>query len=155
MKICEVLTRDTIIPELKSETKEAVIDELLSIFKDDARVIDLNEVKNAIMEREKIMSTGVGHGFGIPHCKTNKVTEILAAFGKTSKPIDFEALDGQPVNLVFLLIGKDNLVAPHIKLLSRISLLMNKSEIRQKLIEAKTTEEIYSIIESEEKNIAK
>jgi mannitol/fructose-specific phosphotransferase system IIA component (Ntr-type) len=129
MKICDVLTEDNIIPELKSVCKVDTINELIDIFKDDERVLDLTQVKNSVMEREKIMSTGVGHGFGIPHCKTNKVTEILAAFGKTKEPIDFEALDGEPVSLFFLLIGKDNLVAPHIKLLSRISLLMNKEEV--------------------------
>ncbi|MCB0750035.1 MAG: PTS sugar transporter subunit IIA [Ignavibacteriae bacterium] len=142
------------IPELKGTNKEEVIDEMLNLFKNDSRVLDLKEVRNSVIERENIMSTGVGHGFGIPHCKTNKVTEILAAFAKTKEPIDFQALDGKPVNLLFLLIGKDNLVAPHIKLLSRISLLMNKSEVRDKLNEAKTVEEIYSIFESEENKIS-
>jgi len=154
MKICEVLNPSAIISELKATTKEGAIDELLNLYKDDPRIIDLKDVKNSVMEREKIMSTGVGHGFGIPHCKTNRVTEILAAFGKTKSPIDFEALDGNPVNLVFLLIGRDNLVAPHIKLLSRISLLMNKSDVRDKLNAATTSEEIYSIFEAEESNIS-
>ena len=147
MKICEVLDKSTVIPELESTTKEDVIAELLNLFKDDKRVLNLDEVKSSVMEREKIMSTGVGNGFGIPHCKTNKVDGILAAFGKTKNPIDFDALDGNPVNLIFLLICNDNLVAPHIKLLSRISLLMNNSEIRDKLNAAKTTEEIYDIFE--------
>lgn len=154
MKISEALNQSAVIPELKATNKEEAIDELLNIFANDKRVIDLSEIKNSVIEREKIMSTGVGHGFGIPHCKTNKVTEILAAFGKTKEPIDFEALDGNPVNLIFLLIGKDNLVAPHIKLLSRISLLMNKSEVREKLNNAKSAEEIFTIFESEESNIA-
>jgi fructose PTS system EIIBC or EIIC component len=154
MKICEVLNTSTIIPELKATSKEEAIDELLSLFKDDKRVLDLKEVKNSVMERENIMSTGVGHGFGIPHCKINKVTEILAAFGKTKEPIDFDALDGNPVNLIFLLIGKDNLVAPHIKLLSRISLLMNKSDVRENINKAATSEEIFSIFEAEESNIS-
>jgi len=154
MKICEVLNPSTIIPELKATTKEEAIDELLSLFKDDKRVLDLDDVKNSVIEREKIMSTGVGHGFGIPHCKTNRVTEILAAFGKCKEPIDFEALDGKPVSLIFLLIGKDNLVAPHIKLLSRISLLMNKSEVREKINSSNTAEEIFSIVESEESKIS-
>jgi mannitol/fructose-specific phosphotransferase system IIA component (Ntr-type) len=153
MKICDVLTEDNIIPELKSVSKVDTINELIDIFKDDERVLDLTQVKNSVMEREKIMSTGVGHGFGIPHCKTNKVTEILAAFGKTKEPIDFEALDGEPVSLFFLLIGKDNLVAPHIKLLSRISLLMNKEEVRNKLREAKTSSEIYTIFKEYEETI--
>jgi mannitol/fructose-specific phosphotransferase system IIA component (Ntr-type) len=154
MKICEVLKVSAIIPEMQSTSKVEVIDELLSIFKDDDRVLDYKEVKNSVIERENIMSTGVGHGFGIPHCKTNKVTEILAAFGKTKNPIDFQALDGKPVNLLFLLVGKDNLVAPHIKLLSRISLLMNKVEVREKLNKAKSAEEIYAIFEAEENKIS-
>ena len=153
MKICEVLNKSTIIPELKATTKEEAIDELLNIFSKDERILDLEGVKNSIMEREKIMSTGVGHGFGIPHCKTNKVKEILAAFGKTKEPINFDALDGNPVNLIFLLIGKDNLVAPHIKLLSRISLLMNNDEVRESLKKANTAEDIYAIFQSQESNI--
>lgn len=153
MKICEVLNTNTIIPELEATTKEEAIDELINLFKDDERVLSLSDVKDSVMEREKIMSTGVGHGFGIPHCKTNKVTNIMAAFGKTKSPIDFDALDGNKVDLIFLLIGKDNLVAPHIKLLSRISLLMNKDEVREKLREVKSVSEIYSIFETEESNI--
>lgn len=154
MKISDVLTKDKIIPEIKSVSKKDIIYELIDLFKDDERIIDLEEVKSSVMEREKIMSTGVGHGFGIPHCKTNKVTEILAAFGKTKKPVDFEALDGEPVNLFFLLIGKDNLVAPHIKLLSRISLLMNREEVRENLKRAKTAEEIYDIFKDSEEIIS-
>ena len=154
MKICEVLELSSIIPELNAKSKEEAIDELLSVFDNDPRILNMTEVKNAVMEREKIMSTGVGHGFGIPHCKTNKVTDILAAFGKTKEPIDFDALDGKPVNLIFLLIGKDNLVAPHIKLLSRISLLMNNSEVREKLQNAETKEELFSIFDTEESKIS-
>lgn len=154
MKISDVLTKDKIIPEIKSVSKKDIIYELIDLFKDDERIIDLEEVKSSVMEREKIMSTGVGHGFGIPHCKTNKVTDILAAFGKTKKPVDFEALDGEPVNLFFLLIGKDNLVAPHIKLLSRISLLMNREEVRENLKRAKTAEEIYDIFKDSEEIIS-
>ncbi len=154
MRICEVLKPENVIPELKGNTKEEVINELIDVFKDDPRVTDIKEVKEAVLEREKIMSTGIGHGFGIPHCKTNKVTEILAAFGKTKEPIDFESLDGKPVSLLFLLIGKDNMVAPHIKLLSRISLLMNKQDVREKLLAAKTVEGVYKIFENEEKDIS-
>jgi len=154
MRICEVLAPENIIPELKGTTKEEVINELIDLFKKDDRILDIKEVKASVHEREKIMSTGIGHGFGIPHCKTNKVTEILAAFGKIKHSIDFDSLDGSPVNLIFLLIGKDNLVAPHIKLLSRISLLMNKKDFREKLLAANTVSEIYKIFEDEEKNIS-
>jgi len=151
MKICEILKPEMIIPEFSGKDKETVINELIDLFEGDKRIKDLSKVRNAVLEREKIMSTGVGNGFAIPHGKTPGVKEIVAAFGKTSVPMDFQALDGNPVNLVFLLVGKDNLVGPHIKLLSRISRMMNKEEFRSKLAASTTSQEIFDIFEEEEK----
>ena len=151
MKICEILQVGKIISSLQGKEKTDVVNELVDLFKDDDRVKDLDELRNAVHEREKIMSTGVGKGFAIPHAKTNSINEIVAAFGKLDEPIDFQALDEHPVNLVFLLVGKENLVGPHIKLLSRISRMMNKDEFRESLSKAKTAEEIYSLFENEEK----
>ena len=151
MKICEILRVERIISSLRGATKAEVIDELINLFKDDERVNNLEGLRSAVHEREKIMSTGVGKGFAIPHAKTNSVNEIIAAFGKLDKPLDFQALDEQPVNIIFLLVGKENMVGPHIKLLSRISRMMNKDEFRESLANAKTPEEIYSLFEQEEK----
>ena len=152
MKICDILKIESINPSLQGKDKESVINEMVDLFKNDERVNDLESVRNAILEREKIMSTGVGKGFAIPHAKTNGVNEIIAGFGKSDSPIDFQALDEQPVNLVFLLVGKENLVGPHIKLLSRISRMMNKDEFRESLSKATTAEEIYNLFQEEEKN---
>ncbi len=151
MKICEILKIEMIIPSMKCTTKEEAISELIDLFKNDDRVKDTESIRNSVLEREKIMSTGVGKGFAIPHAKTNSVNEIIAAFGKIDNPIDFQALDDQPVNLVFLLVGKENLVGPHIKLLSRISRMMNIEEFRESLANAKTAQEIYDLFETEEK----
>ncbi len=151
MRICDILTVDKIIPTLESNDKKGAINELIDLFKNDDRVIDLEEVRHVVHEREKIMSTGVGKGFAIPHGKTNSVKETIAAFGKTAIPIDFESLDDQPVRLIFLLVGKENMVASHIKLLSRISRMMNNDLFRESLLNANTAEEIYSIFEEEEK----
>lgn len=151
MKICEILRVEKIISSLQGTTKTEVIDELINLFKDDERVNNLEVMRKAVHEREKIMSTGVGKGFAIPHAKTNSVNEIIAAFGKLDKPLDFQALDEQPVNIIFLLVGKENLVGPHIKLLSRISRMMNKDEFRESLANAKTSEEIFLLFEQEEK----
>lgn len=152
MKLSDLLTNDFIISDLKGTTKEDVINEMINLFKEDARIIDLEKVREAVLEREKIMSTGVGKGFAIPHGKTNSVKEIVAAFAKSENPIDYQSLDNQPVHLVFLLVGKDNLVSTHIKLLSRISRMMNKDEFRESLIKAKSSEEILDIFRNEEKN---
>ncbi len=153
MKICDLLSVDKIIPSLKSKDKEGVIDELIELFKDSEDVADIHAVRKAVLEREKIMSTGVGKGFAIPHAKTNAVKEIVVAFGKTDHPINYEALDGQPVNLVFLIIARENMVGPHIRLLSRISRMMNKDDFRKILLAATTAEEIRKIICDEEEKI--
>ena len=152
MKVADLLKDGFVIAELNGTGKEEVINELIELFKDDPRVNDLDKVREAVLEREKIMSTGVGKGFAIPHGKTNHVNEILGAFGKTTKPIDYQSLDQQPVHLVFLLVGKDNLVSTHIKLLSRISRMMNKDEFRNSLINAKSNEEILELFRKEEEN---
>ena len=152
MKVLDLLNKDCVIANLHGQTKEEVINELINVFKNDPRVIDLEKVRDAVMEREKIMSTGVGKGFAIPHGKTNAVNDILAAFGKTNNPIEYDSLDGHPVYLVFLLVGKDNLVSKHIKLLSRISRMMNKDDFREKLIKAATSDEILEIFKKEEEN---
>ena len=151
MKICEILKIEMIIPSMKCTTKEEAISELIDLFKNDDRVKDTESILNSVLEREKIMSTGVGKGFAIPHAKTNSVNEIIAAFGKIDNPIDFQALDDQPVNLVFLLVGKENLVGPHIKLLSRISRMMNLEDFRESLAKATSAQEIYDLFETEEK----
>ena len=150
MKISDLLKPEFVIPEMKGKTKEDVINELVDLFENDERVNDLNRIRNSVLEREKIMSTGVGKGFAIPHSKTLATSDILVAFGRLSKPIDFEALDGEPVNLVFLLVGKENMVGPHIKLLSRISRMMNKDEFRKSVADAKDTGEILNIFQEEE-----
>lgn len=152
MKVSELLKPEFIIPELKGETKEEIINELIDLFNSDPRIEDIEKVRNAVLEREKIMSTGVGKGFAIPHGKTNAVKEIVGAFGRAKEGVDYEALDGNPVNLVFLLVGKDNLISTHIKLLSRISRLMNKDDFRHRLKEAGNAEEIAQLFNEEEEH---
>jgi fructose-specific phosphotransferase system IIA component len=150
MKISDLLEESLIIPRLAGETKEAVINELIDLFKDDERVSDLESTRQAVLDREKIMSTGVGKNFAIPHGKTEAVSDAICAFGKTDKPIDYDALDKQPVHLVFLLIGKDNMVSTHIKLLSRVSRMMTKDEFRRKLMEATDAASIRELFRAEE-----
>lgn len=151
MKISELLSEKFILTEFSSNNKENVISEMIDLFKDDERIINLDEVKKCVLERETVMSTGVGKSFAIPHGKTNSVSDIIAAFGKSDQPIDYDALDGNPVQLIFLLVGQDKLMSKYVKLLGRISKLMNNDEFRQKLIGMKSKEEIFKLFEEEEK----
>jgi fructose-specific phosphotransferase system IIA component len=152
MKVFELLEEQNILIDFNNGVKEEIINELIDLYRGNDKVSDLEKVRTAIHDREKIMSTGVGKGFAIPHGKTNAVNEVIAAFGKTTKDIDYNALDGEPVHLVFLLVGRDDMVSKHIKLLSRISRMMNKDDFRERLIEAKSAREIINIFHEEEEN---
>jgi fructose PTS system EIIBC or EIIC component len=152
MKLYELLKTEFIIADLKSSDKKSAINQLIDLFENDERVKDIEKVRESVFAREMILSTGVGKGFALPHGKTSQVNDILAAFAKSSKPINYEALDNQPVQLLFLLVGKESMVSYHIKLISRISRMMNNDDFRKKLIEAGSSEEILEIFRKEEES---
>jgi fructose-specific phosphotransferase system IIA component len=150
MKISDILTDDMVVTGLEGGGKEEIINAMIDLVARSPKVLDAERVRTAIFEREKIMSTGVGNGFAIPHGKTDAVSDIVAAFAVTAEPIDYESLDEKPVRLVFLLVGRDNMVGPHIKLLSRISRLMNKEDFRRRLMELDTPQAILELFRQEE-----
>jgi fructose-specific phosphotransferase system IIA component len=152
MKISDILSTDVIAVNLETTDKEDAIKKVIDLGAKSNKILDLQKVSSTIFEREKLVSTGVGKGFAIPHGKTDSIEDVVAAFAITKDPIDFDSIDGEPVRFIFLLIGKENLLNTHIKLLSRISRLMNKDEFREKLLEAATPEEVLEIFKEEEKN---
>ncbi len=150
MKISDILTEDLVVAGLEARSKDEVIGAMVDLVSRSPKVLDKEKVRRAIFDRERIMSTGVGNGFAIPHGKTDAVTDIVAAFAVTAHPIDYQSLDEKPVQLVFLLVGKDNLVGPHIKLLSRISRLMNREDFRKRLLAPRSPKEILEMFRHEE-----
>lgn len=152
MKISEILQANLISTKVVGNDKETVLNNMIELIANSEKIQEKEKVRDAIFNREKIMSTGVGKGFAIPHGKTDGIVDMVAAFGITENDIDFDSLDGEPVKLIFLLVGKENLVGPHLKLLSRISRLLNKDEFRSKLLTAETAEDIKGLFEAEEKN---
>jgi fructose-specific phosphotransferase system IIA component len=152
MKISDILEEKLVVANLPGSTKDEIINAMIDIIGRSSKVLDKEKVRKAIFDREAIMSTGVGNGFAIPHGKTDAVSDVIAAFGVTAQPIDYQSLDGKPVRLVFLLVGKESMVGPHIKLLSRISRLMNKEEFRTKLLATSSSTEILESFRQEEAN---
>ncbi len=150
MKIVDLLSEQVVRTNLPGTSKNDVINAIIDLAASQDRVLDKEKVREAIFEREKIMSTGVGAGFAIPHAKSDAVSDIVAAFAVTAQPIDYQSLDDQPVRIVFLLVGRENMVGPHIKLLSRISRLMNNEEFRKRLLEAATPKDVLEIFRKEE-----
>jgi len=150
MRIVDLLNEKVVRTNLPGTSKNEIINAIIDVAATQERVLDKEKVREAIFEREKIMSTGVGAGFAIPHAKSDAVSDIVAAFAVTAQPIDYQSLDDQPVRIIFLLVGRENMVGPHIKLLSRISRLMNNEDFRKRLLEAPTPENILDIFRQEE-----
>lgn len=125
---------------LEATTKDEVLRELVDVLATDGHIADRDDALRVVREREKVLSTGVGHGVALPHGKSDACTDLCIAAGVTREPVDFDALDREPVRLVFLLVGPESAAGAHIKALSRISRLVRQPELRGRLIEAEDDE---------------
>ena len=152
MKISDILKEDIIEINLDTPDKNDAINKMIDLANKSGNITDLEAVRNCVFEREKLVSTGVGKGFAIPHGKSDEIKDIVAAFAITKEPIDFDSIDGDKVKYIFLLVGKDSMLNMHIKLLSRISRLMNKDEFRENLLKAKSREEVLKMFREEEQS---
>ncbi len=150
MRLLDILSANCIKADLKGKTRKDVIAELAELLVKAGVVKDKAKVIEAVMEREKLMSTGIGNGVAIPHAKTNACQRLCAAFGR-SAGVPFDALDEKPVRLVFLLITPEGETGPHISALARISRLLKHKVFKDALLAAKDESEIYRIIEEEER----
>ena len=151
MTLLEILSSKTTIVGLEGNSKEEIIEELVDCLDASNAISDRDKVLQAVVEREKIMSTGIGDGIAIPHGKSDAVQRLVAALGTHRHGVDFEALDGEPAFVFFLLVSPANVSGPHIKALARISRLLKNDEFKKSLIEASAPEEVLEAIAEEEK----
>jgi mannitol/fructose-specific phosphotransferase system IIA component (Ntr-type) len=147
--LTDLLTPDRIKIPLESRTKDELLREMVYIVAGEDRE-DQEEVLRAVREREAVLSTGIGHGVAIPHGKSSAVAELRMAAGTAQSPVEFDALDGQPVALFFLLVGPETAAGPHIKALSRISRLVRNDIVRRRLIAARSADEFLSALHEAE-----
>ncbi len=150
MLLTDLLTPERIKIPLEATSKDDLLRELVDIATRADRVEDPGDVLRAVRERESVLSTGIGNGVAIPHGKSAAVPELRMAAGRTAEPVDFDALDGAPVRLFFLLVGPETAAGPHIKALSRISRLVRKESVRERLAAARSAEEFYAALEEAE-----
>jgi len=150
MNLLDILTIDSIRAPLAASDKRGVIDELVDVLAVNKRVVDAAALKEAVWTREQTRTTGIGHGLAIPHGKAPGLPALAMAIGKPAKPMDFQAIDGQPVRLVVLLASPPDRTSDHIQALARISRLMTMDDFRGKIYEAQTSVEIFELIRSQE-----
>lgn len=150
MNIYSLLDESSIVANLQVNSKEELIDELVDLLQEKVSDDQLQKIRESVFEREDIMSTGVGKQLAIPHGKCGSIEEIFASFAMLEDPVDFNSIDNEPVRLAFLLVGPAQNNSAHIKLLSRISRLMNSGTFREKLLACNSAEEIFQTFKEEE-----
>lgn len=152
MRITDILDRALVIPNLEAEDKNETLREFGSKL---AAHLDLeslsdSSIANALLERERLGSTGVGEGVAIPHTKIAGLSKLTAAFGRSEKGIAFEAIDNQPVKLVFVLLVPENSAGIHLKALARISRMLKAPEFRKSLTDLNDADALYDAFVTED-----
>ena len=151
MKILEALHRDAILTDLTSRDKQGLIVELAAPV---ARIIGINcdDLVEVLMERERLGSTGIGMGIGIPHGKLTSLDTLVMGFGLSRKGVDYDSLDGRPTHLFFMLITPESSTGLHLKALARIARMLKNETFKEKLFRAHTPDDIIAIIQAEDED---
>ncbi len=153
MKISEIIEKENIISDLKSKDKEGVLAELAEAISNHDPSIDKVALVDVLVERERLGTTGIGDGVAIPHGKLSGVKRPIVSFGRSKEGLDFDSMDGQPTHLFFLLVAPENSSGVHLEVLARTAKILKSSVFRKKLMEARTTKEIYqTIIKTDEES---
>jgi PTS system nitrogen regulatory IIA component len=145
MPLNDLVAPNAIIPALKVNGKKQALQELSAKA---AELSGLSErtIFETLTQREKLGSTGVGSGIAIPHGKLSKLNKLFGVFARLERPIDFEALDGQSVDLVFLLLAPEGAGADHLKALARVARLLRDPDVAHKLRDSRDIEALYSVL---------
>lgn len=151
MKILDVLDKNNVIINLKAKDKKGVLNELAAPVAQFTGT-DHEALFKVLMERERLGSTGIGGGIGIPHGKLRDLKELTLGFGLSREGVDFESMDGGPTHIFFLLLTPENSAGLHLKLLARISRLLKDDEFKNRLIQSENSEEVLAVIEAQDED---
>jgi fructose-specific phosphotransferase system IIA component len=148
LRITEFLQPSCIKMELESNKKKDVLLELLTLFQQEGLIDEAQKdhIWKDLLEREKVSSTGIGSGVAIPHKIVPGLQTTVIAFGRKKKGVPFDSIDGQPVTLLFLILGKEGSEAFHLRLLSKLARLLQQEAFREELIRSESPDQILSIL---------
>jgi PTS system nitrogen regulatory IIA component len=153
MNIADLLAPDAVLPALKAQSKKQLLQEL-AVRSHGLTRISERRIFETLVERERLGTTGVGAGIAIPHGRMTEVKTIIGIFARLENAIDYEAVDSQPVDLVFMLLAPENAGADHLKALARVSRLLRDKAVCEKLRSASTGEALYAILTGEKNGAA-
>jgi mannitol/fructose-specific phosphotransferase system IIA component (Ntr-type) len=152
-EINQLLHPDHVRIGLDGSSKADLINALVDLLAGHEGIDSLETVRSAIFRREDMMSTGVGKGLGLPHAKTAAATETVAAFATTAEPVDFGAIDDEPIRLLLLLVGPEEHKSRHVKILGRISRLVSRDDLRRRLVDADAPETVIDLLRQGEADL--
>jgi PTS system nitrogen regulatory IIA component len=149
MPLNDLVAPEAVVPSLRVNSKKQALQELAARA---AAICGRNEreIFEVLLQRERLGSTGIGSGIAIPHGKLAKLDRLYGVFARLERPVDFESLDGQPVDLMFLLLAPEAAGADHLKALARIARLLRDPEIARKLRESRDAEAIYAVLTADD-----
>ena len=150
MRLSEILKKENILIPLAARTKTEAITEMVTAMGKNQELLDAKKVLDAVLDREATRSTGIGNGLAIPHGKCAGLDHLVMAIGKPASPIDFQAIDGRPVTIIWMLCSPPDKTAPHISALAKISKLMAIDKFRFALNNAKSSQEVADVISAQE-----
>ena len=149
MRIMDSLKEGAIVAELNATDKKGVLSELTASLAE-ASGVKQEELLRVLLERERLGSTGIGGGIAIPHGKLKPLQSLLMGFGRSRKGVDFDAMDGKPTHIFFLLLAPEDSTGGHLKMLARISRLLKNTVFKERLMNTADWRELYMVIEKED-----
>lgn len=150
MRIADYAAADLIATGLEAHSKDELLQQMVGMLVRSQRVPGSDVLMQELLKREHIMSTGIGGGIALPHALSNDVRDLVMVFAHTREPIDFQALDGHPVDLVFMLVGPKSASSIYLKLLARVSRLLQNEDFKQRLRRADTPELVLDVFGGED-----
>jgi len=154
MLLTDILQPDCVLVPLIADDKQSAIFQLADLLVEKTDIDDAEALKEAIWKRETVRTTGIGGGVAVPHGKTDGVPSLHMAIGRTAAPLEFGAIDRNPVELIILLASPLDQTGPHIEALSRISRMLINADARDKMKSLETPEEVYAMIKAVESSVA-
>lgn len=150
MTLANLLSESQIIPEMASNERWEAIRELVDCLVDAGKIekADREDVLQSIRQREETMSTGIGFGIAIPHASSSKVSDVVAAFGRSTAGIPFDSLDGEPVNFIVLFVVPKDQFQTHLRTLAAIAKFLNDKTVREELTKSPTPQDILQVFEN-------
>ncbi len=150
MKISNILVQEAVILDLESKDKDGALVEMANVLAATEPSLNAEKLVSVLRERESLQSTGMGEGVAIPHGRIANLNQLLVAFARSRKGVDFDSIDGQPTHLFFVLVVPESSGGQHLKALARISRFLRDETFRESLLEAETCEEIVQAIQAED-----